>query len=50
MIFIITFPIWLGASFDQTDGILGELAGGFNKLQNLVHGGLRKYKIVSKNL
>lgn len=35
--FLELFPIWLCASFDKPDGVLGELLGRFNRLLNLIH-------------
>lgn len=34
---VLTFSVRFGASFDQSDGILGKLACGLHKLQNLIH-------------
>lgn len=34
----LTFSIWLGASFDEPNGILDELPAGLNELRYLIHG------------
>lgn len=34
---VLTFAIRLGASLDQADGVLGELASGLNECENLIH-------------
>lgn len=36
--FLEFFSIWLGASFDEPNGILDELPAGLNELRYLIHG------------
>lgn len=42
-----TFPVWFCASFHEPDGVLHELASGFDKLHDLIHVGfgLRRKKM-----
>lgn len=35
----LTFSVWFCASFHEPDGVLDELAAGFDKLHDLIHVG-----------